>query len=75
MLLFKHDSTHYLQNDSFERLCDPIADLLTLLRHSDFFGMVEKVLKPLVFEMNDRINDDAMWVRMNYAIVMKTRSD
>lgn len=38
-------------------------------------GFVERSLKPLVFEMDDRINDDSMWVKLNYAILMKTRSE
>mmetsp|Transcript_24712 Transcript_24712/g.29100 ORF Transcript_24712/g.29100 Transcript_24712/m.29100 type:complete len:99 (-) Transcript_24712:30-326(-) len=29
----------------------------------------------MVFEMNDRINEDSMWLKMNYAILLKTRSE
>jgi len=29
-------------------------------------GFVNQSLKPLVFEMDDRINDDTMWISLNY---------
>ena len=74
-LLFKHDSSCFIQNDTYEKLCDPVADLLSVLKVSDFMKLVEKSIKPLVYEMDDRINDDAMWVKMNYAVLMKTRSE
>ena len=74
-LLFKHDTSCFIQNESYEGLCDQVADLLTLLKLSDFMTFVEQSLKPMLYEMNDRINDDAMWVKMNYAILMKTRSE
>ena len=75
-LCFKHDSSCYIQNDSYEQLCDPVADLLSLLKFSDFTAkFVEHSIKPLCFEMNDRINDDSMWIKLNYAILLKTRSD
>lgn len=38
-------------------------------------GFVDRSLKPLVFEMDDRINDDAMWIKLNLAVLMKTRSE
>ena len=31
-LCFKHDASCYIQNDTYEKLCDPVADLLTLLK-------------------------------------------
>ena len=31
-------------------------------------------MKPLVRELNERINDDAMWAKLNYEILLKTRS-
>ena len=75
MLCFKHDATCFIQNDVFEKLCDPVADLLCVLKVSNYVGFVEKSLKPLCFEMDDRINDDSMWIKLNYAILMKTRSE
>ena len=74
-MCFRHDSTCFIQNDTFEKLCDPVADLLTVLKVSDFMGFVDRSLKPLVFEMDDRINDDAMWIKLNLAVLMKTRSE
>lgn len=31
-------------------------------------------IKPLVRELNERINDDAMWAKLNYELLLKTRS-
>ena len=56
-------------------MCDPVADLVTLLKVSEFSQFVEKSVKPLVHDMDERINDDNMWQRLNYAILMKTRSE
>jgi len=56
-------------------LIDPIADLVSVLKVSDFMGFVERSVRPLMFEMVDRVNDDSMWVKVNYALLMKTRSE
>ena len=32
-------------------------------------------MKPLMFEMNERINDDAMWIKLNLSILMHTRDE
>ena len=72
---FKFDTNAFIQNDTYEILCDPVADLVTLLKITDFAKFVEKTVKPLVHDMDERINDDNMWQRLNYAILMKTRSE
>lgn len=74
-LLFKHDATCFIQNDSFEKLVEPVADLLSLLRLTDLLAFVESSVKPMVFEIDDRINEDSMWLKLNYAILLKTRSE
>jgi len=57
-------------------LCEPVADLLSVLKFTDFTAkFVENSIKPLCFEMDDRINDDSMWIKLNYAILMKTRAE
>lgn len=56
-------------------MIDPIADLVSVLKVSDFMGFVERSVRPLMFEMVDRVNDDSMWVKVNYALLMKTRSE
>jgi len=42
---------------------------------SDFTRFVEDAVKPLVVEMNERINDDAMWIKLNLSLLMQTRSE
>jgi hypothetical protein len=49
--------------------------LVTLLKHSDFTSFIETSVKPLVLDMNERINDDSSWQKLNYAVMMKTRSE
>ena len=36
LLCFKYDASCYIQSDSFEKLCDPVADLLSLLKVTNF---------------------------------------
>lgn len=74
-LLFKYDTGCFIQVDTYESLSEPVADLLTLLKVSNFSDFVEKRLKSLIFEMDDRINDDATWVKLNYALLMRSRSE
>lgn len=49
--------------------------MVTLLKHSDFASFIESTVKPLVLDMNERINDDSSWQKLNYAVMMKTRSE
>jgi hypothetical protein len=60
-LNYKHDTSTFLQNDTFETLCEPIADLFELTTVPSFDGFVENNLKPLILEMDERCNDDSMW--------------
>jgi hypothetical protein len=59
----------------FETLCDPIADLFELTTISQFDSFVENRLKPLILEMDERSNDDGLWQKLNYTLLMKTRSE
>ena len=74
-MTFKYDTNAFIQNDTYEILCDPVADLVTLVKMTDFAKFVEKSVKPLIHDMDERINDDNMWLKLNYAILMKTRSE
>jgi len=74
-LHFRHDTGAFIQSDTFEMLAEPlVAELVTLSSMDQHFTpFVDDVVKPLVFEMVDRINNDALWIRFNNAILMKTR--
>ena len=74
-LNYKYDSGSFLQNDMFETLCDPIADLFELTTIPKFDNFVENNLKPLILEMDERSNDDGLWQKLNYTLLMKTRSE
>lgn len=53
-LNYKFDANSYLQNDSFEVLCDPIAELFELNHLDSFERFVQESLKPLILEMDER---------------------
>jgi hypothetical protein len=72
---FKYDATSFIQADTFEKLCDPVANMLTCTSIGQFATFVEDSLKPTVMELDERINDDAMWIKLNIALIMHTRSD
>ena len=74
-LYFRNDSGAFLQSDTFELLAEPlVAELVTLCSlDKHFTPFIEDIVKPLVFEMVDRINNDSLWIRLNNAILMKTR--
>ena len=72
--MFKYDRGAFIQNDSFEKLCEPVANLVEVLSVTNVFAFVDQSVKPLVRELNERINDDAMWAKLNYEILLKTRS-
>lgn len=76
-LNFRHDSGAFIQTDIFEQLSEPlVAELVRLSSLGPYFtGFIDDSLKPLVFEMLDRINNDALWIRTNNAILMKTRTE
>jgi hypothetical protein len=76
-LNFHHDTGAFIQADIFEEFAEPfVAELITLVGlDTHFDSYVENTLKPLVFEMMDRINNEGLWMRFNNAILMKTRSE
>ena len=41
----------------------------------DFASFVEESVKPMIVEMNERINDDAMWIKLNLLRLMQTRNE
>eukprot|EP00351_Strombidinopsis_sp_SopsisLIS2011_P001709 CAMPEP_0116872160 /NCGR_PEP_ID=MMETSP0463-20121206/2846_1 /TAXON_ID=181622 /ORGANISM="Strombidinopsis sp, Strain SopsisLIS2011" /LENGTH=79 /DNA_ID=CAMNT_0004511975 /DNA_START=5727 /DNA_END=5966 /DNA_ORIENTATION=- len=76
MLNFKHDVNAFIQNDSFEKLATPVADLVTVVGLDSllFKDFVQSYVKPLVLEMDERINNDDMWMKINYQLLLKTRN-
>jgi len=74
-LNFRHDSGAFIQTDIFEQLSEPLVSELVGLHSLDnhFFPFIESTLKPLVFEMLERINNESLWIRLNNSILMKTR--
>jgi len=74
---FRSDSGAFIQGDIFELLAEPlVAELVALSSLGKHFSpFVEDTVKPLVFEMVDRINNDTLWIRFNNAILMKTRTE
>ena len=40
-----------------------------------FDGFIDNSVKPLIFEMVERINNDNLTIRLNTAILMKTRNE
>jgi U3 small nucleolar RNA-associated protein 10 len=65
----------FLQNDSFEVLCDPIAELFDLCNLEDYESLVSESFKPMILEMDERTSDDNMWQKLNLTLLMKTRSE
>lgn len=76
-LNFKHDTGAFIQGDIFEQLAEPlVAELVTLNSLGEHFTpFIEETVKPLVFEMDDRINNESLWIKMNSAILMKSRPE
>ena len=73
-LNFLYDSLSVIQNDTFEKLSEPLSKLLTLPLGSSYLPFVEHTLKPCIFEIVERINNDDMWKKINYDILMHTRN-
>lgn len=49
--------------------------MVTLVGVDKYMDFIEETLKPSIFEIIDRINNDDMWKKLNYEILLKTRSD
>jgi U3 small nucleolar RNA-associated protein 10 len=74
-LNFVFDNVSFIQNDTFEKISEPIAQLVTLTQiGSEYNNFLEDVLKPGVFDIVERINNDDMWKKINYDILMHTRN-
>lgn len=73
--MFQYDHLTFIQTDTFEKLAEPLANLITLpLPQKLYSDFIESQMKPTVLEVVERINNDDMWKKLNYEILMKTRS-
>lgn len=72
---FSYDNLSFIQNDTVEKVSEPLASLVTLSGLSGkYTTFIESHLKPAVFEVVERINNDDMWKKINYDILMHTRN-
>ena len=74
-LNFTNDNASFIQNDVFEKISEPLSSLVTLgTLGSQYNSFIEESLKPTVFEVVERINNDDMWKKINYDLLMHTRN-
>lgn len=74
---FEADTNCFIQADIFEQLAEPIiSKLITLDSLKEHFKpFVEDIVKPLMFEMLDRIDQATLWNQMNNYILLKSRQN
>ncbi len=74
-LNFTNDNQAFIQNDTFEKLSEPLANLATLpTLGAKYLTFIEDSLKPTIYEAVDRINNDDMWKKINNELLMQTRN-
>eukprot|EP00347_Sterkiella_histriomuscorum_P023758 403333488 len=74
-LNFLYDNLAFIQNDSFEKLSDPLSNLVALEQlGKHYLPFIEDTLKPTIFEAVERINNDDMWKKINNELLMHTRN-
>jgi len=74
-LNFVYDTGSFIQNDTFEKISEPLSALVTLISlGGQYNSFIEDSLKPAVFDIVERINNDDMWKKINYDILMHTRN-
>ncbi|CDW83415.1 heat repeat-containing protein 1 [Stylonychia lemnae] len=73
-LNFLYDNMAFIQNDTFEKLSEPLSNLSTLeVLGNQYLNFIEDSLKPTVLEIIERINNDDMWKKINNELFMHTR--
>lgn len=72
---FAADSNSFIQADIFEKLAEPLVSKLITLNSlgTHFKPFIEDCVKPLIFEMLDRIDQPTLWVKFNSELLLKTR--
>ena len=74
-LNFSYDNLSFIQNDTVEKISEPLAGLVNLTSlATKYTTFIESHLKPAIFEVVERINNDDMWKKINYDILMHTRN-
>lgn len=77
-LNFSYDANSFIQGDIFESIAEPVVvELLALSGplQEAYRPFVEHSLLPLAFEMIDRIDNAALWIQFNNAVLMSTRQN
>lgn len=75
-LNYRFDANSLLQSTEFELLCEPCSNLFDLYHLDNFLDkFVLQTVRPMIYEMDERTSDDALWMKLNYTMLMKTRAE
>jgi len=74
-LNFSKDINSFIQADIFEKIAEPIVSQMITLSamKKQFKPFIDEILKPLIFEMIERIDNSQLQIQFNNSILMKSR--
>lgn len=72
--IFLHGTDAFLNASRFNKLMEPIVNLLD---NEDYLKVknIEEILPKCLAQMAVTANDDVLWRQLNYQILLKTRSN
>jgi len=74
---FSYDKENdFIDSSKFEKLVDPLVNQLDCIGISvNYEDFVSDHVQPAILQLFENTNDDYKWKTLNYAILMKTRSE
>lgn len=74
---FAYDKENdFIDSNKFDKIVDPLVDQLDCLgvsiKYEDF---IDNSVQPAIIELFELVKDDYKWKTLNYALLMKTRSE
>ena len=80
-----HDTTNFWSNDTFTKVCKPLADQLPNTKVSSdsddvnstdiYIERINSVLAPSMGQLALSVNNDVMWKMLNSRVMLKSRSE
>ena len=74
---FAYDKENdFIDSNKFDKIVDPLVDQLDCIgvgmKYDDF---IDNSVQPAIIELFENVKDDYKWKSLNYALLMKTRSE
>lgn len=75
---FENDKDEFIDTQKFEAVLNPIVNLydaINIEKVQDYAQFIEENVSPCILKLFEVVKEDFKWKRLNYLVLLKTRTD